>query len=237
MPKLKDVLKDSGKHWLEEKFDTYDLKQNETSPNNTDGQKLDYFRPSSAHLCPRALWYQRNGYERGPIKAQSMRRMNVGTLYHDFIDKKLRGTGVLVSAEEEVSIDNPPVLGHYDAIIKNPDTGEDELVELKSYAEPKRSSKIRLNLPMAAHVMQWNLYSLMTGIANGMLFYINKNDQSYKIYKQIRNDKILTTLFKKFKWVDKAVKDGTRIPYQPDENHAWCDFRTTCERDWFIRGE
>ena len=238
MPKLKDILKDKdiSNHWLETSLDTYDRKANETSDKNFDGIPMDYFRPSSAGNCPRALWYQRLGYKQDPVKAQSLRRMNIGTLYHEFMETKFRGTGVLVSSEEEVSLDDPPVVGHYDAIIMNPKTKEKELVELKSYANPKNKN-FRLTLPKADHIMQWNLYSLMTDVLQGIIFYINKNDQKYKIYPVKRNERVLTTLFKKLKMVQDAIDKGERIPYQPNENHDWCNWKNTCQRDWFLKGE
>ena len=26
------------------------------------------------------------------------------------------------------------------------------------------------------------------------------------------------------------------VPYQPDENHDWCSFKLTCQRDYFVKG-
>ena len=237
MPRLKDIIQDTTSNWLEAELDAYDRDKFEKEQVER-AVPMDYFRPSSCHLCPRALWYERMGYSKDSTKAQSIRRMNVGTLMHEFIDTKLRGRkGILLSAEEEVSIDNPPVVGHYDAIVRNPKTKTKELIELKTYAEPKKYSKFKLVLPKAAHIMQWNLYSLMTKVMTGLIFYINKNDQSYKAYAQKQNPRILSTLFKKFTMVQTAIDEGERIPYQPKENHAWCDYQTTCETDWFVKGQ
>lgn len=240
MPKLKDVLKDSRNHWVEGALDDAELairREDDAKQDDNDGP-VPYFRPSSCYQCPRALWYKRLGYEATLPKTQGMRRMAAGTLYHELIEKRLRKSGVLVSSEERVTLENPPVVGHYDAIIANPKTGEEELVEVKSYAEPKqRSAKFPFKLPLPAHVGQWNLYSLMTGVAKGIILYINKNDQSYKVSPQVQDEKILIKLFTKLKWVDDAVNNGERIPYQSNENHDWCDYKGVCQQDWFINGE
>ena len=238
MPKLKDVLRNTNNHWLEDVLDKTEviIRNEKDSEQDYNTGPVPYFRPSSCHQCPRALWYKRMGYEATPPKTQSMRRMAAGTLYHSLMDERMKKSGVLVSSEERVELVDPPVVGHYDAIIADPKTGEQELLEIKSYAEPKLNSRFVLKLPLASHVSQWNLYSLMTGVAKGLIFYINKNDQSYKVCLQVQNSRLLSLLFRKLKWVDDAIKNGERIPYQPDEKHDWCDYKNICQKEWFIEG-
>lgn len=229
--KLKDLNDKLSKHWLEYEMDAYDEE-------NDDHQTVDetrVFRVSSAHLCPRALWYNQMGYKKEPISAQSLRRMNVGTLYHEFIRKKLWGRNLVVAEEGEVTMDDPPLVGHFDNIIQQPSTGEKFLLEIKSFAEP--SANFTISLPRSDHVIQWNLYAFLTKIAKGFLFYVNKNNQSYFIEEQTINPQIVDPVLEKLRMVRAAVVDGKRIPYQPNEKHEWCNFRSECERDWFIRGE
>jgi len=99
------------------------------------------------------------GYAQDPVEANSLRRMGVGTVYHEFIQEKLDKAGVLVSAEKEVTWDDPKMVGFYDGIVKNPETDEDFLLEIKSRADNKRAVKY---LPRPEHLLQWNLYSAMT---------------------------------------------------------------------------
>ena len=70
------------------------------------------------------------GTPQDPINPNSVRRMGVGTVYHEFIQEKLEKSGILVSMEEEVTWDDPKMVGHYDGIIKNPETDEDHLLEI-----------------------------------------------------------------------------------------------------------
>ena len=174
------------------------------------------------------------GYDQDPIEANSLRRMGVGTVYHEFIQEKLEKSGVLVSMEEEVTWDDPKMVGHYDGIIKNPETDEDFLLEIKSRSDNKRAVNY---LPRAEHILQWNLYSAMTKVVKGIIFYINKNTQEYNIFETTRNDQIINKVFNKLRKIRDYVDRGEIVPYQPKENHDWCNFKTTCERDYFIKGK
>lgn len=228
MPTLKNLLNSNGKHWLEASFDAYD--QSNIRP----PVKRETFSPSQAHLCPRALYYQMLGYEQDPINSQSLRRMSIGTLYHDFIKERLEKTGILVTAEGEVFYDNPPIHGFYDAIITNPNTDKQILLELKSMAEPK-NPRYTSYLPKPDHLIQWNLYSLMTGINDGIIFYINKNNQEYILCETERNEDIINATLNKLNLVMSYLQNDSIVPYQPDWNHDWCPFKKTCERDYFIK--
>ena len=232
MPRLKDVIDNfDGRDWLEVALDKYD------QTTLREPKVRDYFSPSSVHWCPRAIWYHMKGYEQDPIKANSVRRMMAGTVYHEFIEEKLKGSGVLVSAEEEVTWDDPRIVGHYDAIIERTTDKKHILLEIKSMAEPKNKKYLQY-LPKHEHLMQWNLYSMMTGLDEGIIFYINKNSQEYMIFPVERNDDIIENILKKLKKIKGYLDldEEKIIPYLPDENHAWCNFQMTCERDHFIKG-
>ena len=232
MPRLKDVIDNfDGRDWLEVELDKYD------QSTLREPKVRDYFSPSSVHWCPRAIWYHNKGYAQDPIKANSVRRMMAGTVYHEFIEEKLKGSGVLVSAEEEVTWDDPRIVGHYDAIIERPSDKKHILLEIKSMAEPKNKKYLQY-LPKHEHLMQWNLYSMKTGLEEGIIFYINKNSQDYMIFPVERNDGIIENILKKLKKIEGYLNldEEKIIPYLPDENHAWCNFQQTCERDHFTRG-
>ncbi|ANS04406.1 CRISPR-associated protein Cas4 [uncultured Mediterranean phage] len=227
MPKLSQVLQNREKHWIEAAFDDYDKTQQREPYVRT------HFSPSQAHLCPRALYYHMLGYNQDPIASQSLRRMGMGTVFHEFIENKLTETGLLVSSEVEVTYDDPPIRGFYDAVAKRPEDGKDILLEVKSMAEPK-NPKYAQYLPRHDHLIQWNLYSLMTGINEGIIFYINKNNQEYIICETERNESIIENTLEKFRTVQDYIKRGEMYPYVPEWKHDWCNFRATCERDHFI---
>ena len=67
-------------------------------------------------------------------------------------------------------------------------------------------------------------------------FYINKDNQEYTICEIQRDDSIVEATLDKFRRVLEYVKRSERVPYQPDWNHDWCNFKVTCEKDYFIKG-
>jgi len=229
MPRLNEILRDRGKHWLESSLDNHE-KTLQREP-----YKRTHFSPSQGHLCPRALYYHMMGYTQDPIPDQNLRRMSIGTVYHDFIEKRLTDIGLLVSSEEEVTNEDPPIRGFYDAVIQRPSDNKQFLLELKSMAEP-RNPKYAEPLPKNDHLIQWNLYSMMTGITEGMIFYINKNNQEYTICEIEQNDSIINSTLDKFKLVQEYLNKEEHVPYQPDWDHRWCNYKATCERDHFIKG-
>jgi len=212
MPLLSQIIQDSNKHWLEAALDSYD------QTTLREPKIRDYFSPSSAHLCPRAIWYQMTGHEQDAPSANGLRRMMTGTVYHTFIEEKLEGAGILVSSEQPVTWDDPSIHG----------------IEIKSMAEPK-NPKYKA-VPKPEHVIQWNLYSLMTDLEEGIILYVNKNSQVYEICEVRRDSAILDTTLAKFKKLKSYLDEDKIVPYQVNENHDWCNFRTTCERDYFVKG-
>jgi len=212
------------KHWIEKTLDDYD------QTGSREPKARHYFSPSSVSQCSRAVWYHMMGYERDAVDSNSLRRMSVGNVYHEWIQQKLQKAGVLMSAEVEVTYDDPPIKGFYDGIIRHPETGENYLIEIKS----RNDNRFALPyLPRFPHLVQWNLYSVMTNVVRGLLFYINKNTQEYNIYEIQRNDTILKNVFNKMREIQGYINRREIFPYQPNEKHEWCNFRTTCERDYF----
>lgn len=215
--------------WLEEALDKYD------QTTLREAKVRTYFSPSSAHWCPRAIWYYMMGYTQDAVPSNALRRMMVGTVYHEWLEEKLKGAGVLVSSEEEVTWDDPPIVGHYDGILERPSDGKHILLEIKSMANPKNKYALRY-LPRAEHLIQWNLYSMMTDLEEGLIFYINKNTQEYMMYPVERDQALLDNTLHKLRKIKKYIDEDKKVPYRPKENHDWCNFQKLCEREHFIEG-
>ena len=214
--------------WLQDVLDEYD------QTTIREPKVRGYFSPSSAHLCPRAIWYRMKGYTQAPVSANSLRRMMVGTVYHEWLEEKLKGSGVLISSEEKVTWDDPPIVGHYDGILKRPSDGKHILLEIKSMANPKTKWALKW-LPRKEHLVQWNLYSMMTGLDEGLIFYINKNTQDYLIYSVKQDQEILDATLDKLRKIKKYIDEDRKVPYFPDEKHDWCSYQITCEKEYFLK--
>ena len=100
MPKVSQMLraktKSANKHWIESALDIVLLEENKR-----EYKKRTYFRPSSAHWCQRCLWYQMMGYPQPPDEPLGLRRMGIGTSYHEFIQERLKKTSLVDSIELE----------------------------------------------------------------------------------------------------------------------------------------
>ena len=181
MPKVSDMLKAKSKavnkHWVESALDFVLLEENKR-----EYEKRTYFRPSSAHWCQRCLWYQMMGYPQPPEEPLGLRRLGIGTSYHEFIQERLQKTNLVEEIELEVFNDDPPMRGFVDGILIHPETNEKYVLELKSRNENTRYAQKTI-LPSSSHLIQWNLYSHMSGIEKGLIFYINKGNNQYQIYE------------------------------------------------------
>jgi hypothetical protein len=76
----------------------------------------------------------------------------------------------------------------------------------------------------------------MTDLKEGIILYVNKNSQVYEICEVYRDDAVLDSVLKKFKKLQVYLAEDKIVPYQVNENHDWCNFRTICERDHFVKG-
>jgi|TARA_Y100000310_G_C20703221_1_gene832056 hypothetical protein len=178
------------------------------------------------------------GYPQPPEEPIGLRRLGIGTAYHEFIQTRLVKTNLVQKPEDievEVFNDDPPMRGFVDGILTHPDTDERYVLELKSRNEGTRYAQKAI-LPSSAHLIQWNLYSHMSGVEKGLLFYINKGNNQYQIYDVERNDSILANTFEKFKRVWDAVQSGERVPFVECEDR-FDPYREVSERDWYINGE
>ena len=237
MPKMSTILKAKtkslSKHWVESALDEILLEDSKQ-----EYKKRTYFRPSSAHWCQRCLWYQMMGYSQPQEEPIGLRRMGIGTAYHEFIQERLARTNLIQEDKDielEVFNDDPPMRGFVDGILTHPSTGEKYVMELKSRNEGTRYAQKTI-LPTSAHLIQWNLYSHMSGIEKGIIFYVNKGNNQYQLYEVEQNESIIENVFDKFKLVWDAIQNNERVPFV-ECTERFDPYREISERDWYIKGE
>jgi len=219
-------------HWVESALDT--IMQ---SDNVREYAKRTYFRPSSAHWCSRCLWYQMMGYPENAIEPLGLRRLGIGTAYHEFIQERLARTK-LVQEEKDIELevfnDDPPMRGFVDGILTHPETEEKYVLELKSRNENTNYARKAI-LPSQDHLIQWNLYSHMSGIEQGLIMYINKGNQQYNIFEIERNENILQPTLMKFRRIWEAIQNDERVPFEECQNR-FDPYREISERDYYLNG-
>lgn len=232
-------------HWLEHTLNTY--LQNKASKNAA--RKHDgYFHPSQAGKCARSLWYTFKGFVGDPVSGSTQRAFEEGNSIHNLFEKLFADIGILYKKEGHIEEApgnlfnrlnlNIPIRGSFDAIVINPYNKNLYLVELKSHKDVKDNGNSyakpwnKLEAPYIDHVYQWQLYSFLTDIKKGVIFYINKNTLQYKIFDLNQDMEIINKLIEKFEDIYTYVNNNKTYPFQPDENHIWCPYKNQCQLDY-----
>ena len=232
-------------HWLEQALDAY-LKNKalQNAARKHDG----YFHPSQAGKCPRYLWYEFKGYQKDPVSIFSQRAFEEGNALHNLFERIFKDAGIVYGNEGGV-IESPenlfnkfkldiPIRGTFDSIVIHPYDKSLYLVEFKSHKDVKDNGNSyskpwnKLDSPYMDHIYQWQLYSFLTGVMKGVIFYINKNTLQYKIFEQEQDKDIIYDIIEKFEDIYKYVKENKLYPFQPNENHVWCLYKNQCQFDY-----
>ena len=214
-----------------------------------------YFRGSAAgEMCIRALTLDAMGH-RVPFEARVMRIFRTGNSIEDVNVEAMKAAGVFVSAQNEVKYDDPPVLGHVDAILKRLGTNEQMLCEIKSIKQelfkrlPKEHGAIlagesALNKGYyKGYLQQWNTYAWAKeiDIEIGFLLFEAKNEQQQKIYWLLRDPDMLESMLKLRKKAAPYVLSNpmrvapTPTGFDPNDQSkgnacGWCDRRYLCKK-------
>lgn len=196
------------------------------------------FAPSSIAYghgtCPR-YWYLafEGKYEfKDNNDAMALANMENGIYFHDRFAKVLQASGKVISIEEEIIIESPPIRGFIDAIIDV--DGEQVVVEAKSSKQEWFVIKENSMKPSANHLYQIIIYIKGKGIKNGVLIYENKNDQSTIVIPVTideHNEKIVDQAFEWMREVYKNWQDQnipTRPWTQKNKNCKGCPLFDEC---------
>ena len=146
--------------------------------------KKTSFAPSSIGgyngVCAR-YWYQAfdGAMFIDSTDSQGFANMLVGKDAHNRLEKLFDEGGILVEAEREFRIVDPPIHGFIDVIVN---TGGDDIVgELKTTRDSSFRYRITSNKPMVQHLYQILIYMDSQNMEWGFLFYENKDDQTYTV--------------------------------------------------------
>jgi hypothetical protein len=188
-----------------------------------------YIRGSEVgDLCYRSLALSMLGHS-VPFDAKTLRIFETGNHVEAGIIKVLRDAEILASAQGEIRIetefDGDLVVGHYDAVIERPGSGEFLLLEIKSINEnafdklPEEhglvlagESPVFNKYPKYIH--QWNTYSYAVDRLDGVLLFEAKNTQRQKAYFLMYDDSLFQGNLAKLQ-LAKFYANTNRIPQVP----------------------
>lgn len=201
-------------------------------------KKRDSFTPSSltygAGKCPRFwyLYFEGNEME-SKVDWYAVANMDSGTDRHGRIEKAMEHAGILVTNEEKLAYDDPPISGRTDAIISWND--KDILTEIKTLNE---DSFHYLNVKGEArkyHIEQLLIYMKILKKSIGLLIYESKNSHEMSVFPIKLNQHYKDFINYFFDWmrtVRKAFEDG-KLPENPYRSNSkickGCDFEKVCK--------
>lgn len=171
--------------------------------------------------------------------AMGVANMSLGSTFHDEIQKALDAAGLLVEAEREIKLEDPPIRGYLDAVINW--QGEEVIAEIKTTRQESFVFKETSGKPSVNHLIQLLIYLRATGLKRGFLLYVNKNDQTFLVLPvemDAKNTKILDDVLEWLRVVKEAHNVGAMpaIPFvqarnarQPTNNICrGCPVQTAC---------
>ena len=147
------------------------------------------FYPSMlGNTCDRYLYLAYNGQLGDQvIGAKLVRIFDHGGSLEVRMQKYFERTGLFLAAEQSVKVHTPPISGRYDFLLKHEEYGR-VILELKSIND--KGFKALIDTPKPEHLLQVQIYLNLAGVENGVVLYENKNDQTLKAFKVVRNDAI-----------------------------------------------
>ena len=146
----------------------------------------DIFYPSMlGNLCDRYLYLAYNGKLGDQvIGAKTARIFDHGGSLEVRMKKYFERTGIFLASEQSVRVNNPPISGRYDFLLKHEEYGR-VILELKSIND--KGFKALIDIPKPEHLIQLQIYLNLAGVENGVVLYENKNDQELKAFKVFKN--------------------------------------------------
>tara|TARA_Y100000310_G_C20485312_1_gene716601 strand:+ start:96 stop:767 length:672 start_codon:yes stop_codon:yes gene_type:complete len=199
-------------------------------------KSMGRYYPSEIGSCLRKTWYSYKDPK--PTEKSLMRIFESGNILHRFIENVMKSEKnpeiELLGTEIPVKLDQGDFLisGRIDNLILAKIENKKFLIEIKSCKYlPKDFRK--------EHEMQLQLYMKSTGVHNGILLYIQKDNLETKWFNINYNDEIAEKIIKRFQELHESLK-WNKIPEQEaknDEEKVWlcerCPWKEEC---WDVKG-
>ena len=188
--------------------------------------------------CMRAMYYRCKGYEPEPFDARTYYTFACGNIFEDWFTEQCKQARIWVSNSIKFFNDDIKLSGEIDVLIKDPETDELVIVELKttsgyySWREIAGNKSIK-GKPKPAHLLQLMLYLYehRAQVKKGILFYFNlDNKQKKQFVIELEEDggrhyfKIDGTLFKTFAVEDIHDRYREAQGYIDREELPRCDY-------------
>jgi CRISPR/Cas system-associated exonuclease Cas4 (RecB family) len=126
-----------------------------------------WFSASELGLCPRMLYFKRNGTKAEPKIPKNVFRLEDGKAVHLRIQNDLKAAGILEKSEHYVEDLENRICGHPDGVIAILD--DRALLEIKTIGSTYFSSLS--GSPLKSHFKQGNFYAVVEGLEHIYFLY------------------------------------------------------------------
>lgn len=197
-------------------------------------KKIGRYWPSEVGGCLKKTWFSYKKPKETPV--DSLRHFEVGNMVHDFIAEVLRSEKnsdiELLKSELPCKLERDEYIisGRVDDVVLVKSEGKTWIVEVKSTKNLKYCGE-----PRKSHLMQLMLYMHATGIHNGAILYLQKDNLKAKTIEVEYDEKIIQEVFNRFNDLHRALKED-QVPEaeaKQEENMQWlcgyCDYKEECE--------
>lgn len=194
-------------------------------------KEIGKYYPSEIGSCIRKTWFS---YKKPrEVKAELIRIFEAGNMLHEFISEVIRSEK---NPEVELIKDEMPIKvqegdfvisGRIDNLVLIKMGNKEVLVEVKS-------TKFLKEKPSEEHAMQLQFYMHATGILDGILLYIQKDNLQTKWFNIPYDKEAAEDVIRRFKLLDKCLKLNEMPPPEALFNPFmrwmcdYCDYREEC---------
>jgi len=199
-------------------------------------KQIGRYYPSEVGSCLRKLWYS---YKYPQDIDSGLRRIfEVGDMLHGFVVEVLKSEKnkdvKLLKSELPflIEVEDFIISGRVDDLILVKSSGKNVLVEVKSTKDVSFVKK-----PQTNHVMQLMFYMEATGVHNGIILYIDKNNLESKIFEVEFDARKASDIFDRFSFLHEHLKnDGlpdAEAKKVSDMNWMckFCEYKEKCNKD------
>jgi len=199
-------------------------------------KQIGRYYPSEVGSCLRKLWYS----YKYPLEVDSdlLKIFEAGNIIHGFVVEVLKSEKnkdvELLKSEMPFKIEAEDfvVSGRVDDLVLVKASGKNVLVEVKS---TKNLSFV--NKPHTNHVMQLMFYMEATGVHNGVILYIDKNDLKSKVFEVEFDAHRAAEIFDRFSFLHEHLKkdDIPESEAKEVEDIKWmckfCEYKDKCDKN------
>ncbi|MCD6367760.1 MAG: Dna2/Cas4 domain-containing protein [Candidatus Aenigmarchaeota archaeon] len=198
-------------------------------------KEVGRYYPSEIGNCLRKVWYSYK-YPKD-VEPKLLKIFEVGNILHNFVVDVLESEKnpdvKLIESELPVKIKekNFIISGRIDDVIVV------ESLEKKFLVEVKSCKFLPMEGPQDHHVMQLNLYMHASGIHDGILLYIQKDDLESRVFNIEYDEALAEKTLKRFEDLHRYLTNDEIPPPEAKMNPdmSWmckfCDYKDRCEKE------